>query len=96
MSTSEIRIRAIRASSNAPNAYPSSRSITAEVFRLISKPIQGCPFAPRCEYAPEKCVTSEIALKEVAPDHFSACLRIQLKEIELAPMHLPDDVFVSK
>jgi len=46
--------------------------------------------------AQEKCVTSEIALKEVAPDHFSACLRIQLKEIELAPMHLPDDVFVSK
>jgi len=43
-----------------------------------------------------KCVTSEIALKEVAPDHFSACLRIQLKEIELAPMHLPDDVFMSK
>jgi oligopeptide/dipeptide ABC transporter ATP-binding protein len=99
MSTSEIRTRAIRVSSNAPNAYPSSRPIAydeAEVFRLISKPIQGCPFAPRCEYAQEKCMTSEIALKEVAPDHFSACLRIQLREIKLAPMHLPDEVFVSK
>ncbi len=41
-------------------------------------------------------MTSEIALKEVAPDHFSACLRIQLREIKLARMHLPDEVFVSK
>jgi hypothetical protein len=52
--------------------------------------------APRCEYAQEKCVTSEITLREVAPGHFSACLRIQLKEMELAPMHLPDEVFASK
>jgi oligopeptide transport system ATP-binding protein len=52
----------------------------------LSKPISGCPFAPRCEFAQEKCVTSAIALKEIAPDHSSACLRIQLKEIDLAPV----------
>jgi oligopeptide transport system ATP-binding protein len=51
----------------------------------LSKPIPGCPFAPRCEFAEEKCVTSTIALKEVAPGHFSACLRIQLREIDLTP-----------
>jgi oligopeptide transport system ATP-binding protein len=51
----------------------------------LAKPIQGCPFAPRCDYAQEKCVTDEIFLKEVAPDHKSACLRAQLGEIELAP-----------
>jgi hypothetical protein len=99
MSTSEIRTRAIRASSNAPNAYPSSPPIgcdKAEVVRLISKPIQSCPFAPRSEDAQEKCVTSEIALKEVAPDHFSAGLRIQLREIKLVAMHLPDELFASK
>ena len=55
----------------------------------LSTPIPGCPFAPRCEYAQEKCTTSTIALKEVAPGHFSACLRIQLKEIDLAPAQLP-------
>jgi oligopeptide/dipeptide ABC transporter ATP-binding protein len=49
------------------------------------QPIRGCPFAPRCEYAQEKCVTSEIALKEVAPGHASACLRVQLAEIDLTP-----------
>jgi oligopeptide transport system ATP-binding protein len=51
----------------------------------LSKPIPGCPFAPRCEFAEEKCVTSTIASKEVAPGHFSACLRIQLREIDLTP-----------
>ena len=50
----------------------------------LSKPIRGCPFAPRCAYAQEKCVTSEILLKEVAPGHQSACLRVQLGEIEIA------------
>jgi oligopeptide transport system ATP-binding protein len=51
----------------------------------VSRPIAGCPFAPRCDYALEKCRTSEIVLKEVAPRHQSACLRVQLGEIELAP-----------
>ena len=51
----------------------------------LSRPICGCPFAPRCEHAKEKCVTSEILLKEVAPNHQSACLRVQLGEIELTP-----------
>jgi len=51
----------------------------------VSKPMVGCPFAPRCDYALEKCVTSEILLKEVAPDHASACLRVQLGEIDLTP-----------
>ncbi|MBA3607333.1 MAG: ABC transporter ATP-binding protein [Chthoniobacterales bacterium] len=51
----------------------------------VSRPIPGCPFAPRCEFAVEKCVTSEIVLQQVAPGHASACLRVQLGEIELAP-----------
>ncbi len=51
----------------------------------VSKLIMGCPFAPRCQYALEKCVTSEILLKEVAPHHHSACLRVQLGEIDLTP-----------
>jgi oligopeptide/dipeptide ABC transporter ATP-binding protein len=51
----------------------------------LSKTFAGCPFAPRCDYAQQKCVTSEILLKEVAPNHQSACLRVQLGEIELTP-----------
>ncbi|HSU86531.1 MAG TPA: ABC transporter ATP-binding protein [Chthoniobacterales bacterium] len=51
----------------------------------LMQPIRGCPFAPRCEFAQGKCVTSEIALKEVAPGHATACLRVQLGEIDLTP-----------
>lgn len=43
----------------------------------LSTPIPGCPFAPRCEYAEEQCTIPTIALKEVAPGHFSARLRIE-------------------
>jgi oligopeptide transport system ATP-binding protein len=51
----------------------------------VSKTITGCPFAPRCEYAREKCVTTPVELLEVAPNHRSACLRVQLGEIDLTP-----------
>ncbi|MEO7166884.1 MAG: ABC transporter ATP-binding protein [Spartobacteria bacterium] len=51
----------------------------------VSRPIQGCPFAPRCDFTEEKCVTSEISLQEVAPGHTTACLRVQLGEIDLTP-----------
>jgi oligopeptide transport system ATP-binding protein len=47
----------------------------------LSKPLPGCPFAPRCEYALEKCVTSTIQLLETAPGHSHACLRAQQGEI---------------
>ena len=49
----------------------------------LSKPIAGCPFAPRCDYAAEKCFRIIPALEPVAgePDHAHACLRAQLGEI---------------
>jgi oligopeptide transport system ATP-binding protein len=62
----------------------------------LSKPIPGCPFAPRCEFAQEKCTTSPIALKEITPDHFSACLRIQLRDIDLTPAHLANRLFAGE
>jgi oligopeptide transport system ATP-binding protein len=49
----------------------------------LSKPIPGCPFAPRCEFAKEPCTTSEIQLCEVAAGHASACLRVQRRELDL-------------
>ena len=47
----------------------------------LSKPLPGCPFAPRCEFAREKCVTTPARLVETAPGHAHACLRAQLGEI---------------
>ncbi len=47
----------------------------------LSKPLPGCPFAPRCEFAAEKCVTTSVQLLPVSPTHAHACLRAQLGEI---------------
>ena len=47
----------------------------------LSKPLPGCPFAPRCEFALDKCVQTPVQLLEVAPGHAHACLRAQQGEI---------------
>ncbi|MGH8019715.1 MAG: ABC transporter ATP-binding protein [Opitutaceae bacterium] len=49
----------------------------------LSKPIVGCPFAPRCSYVVDRCRTTPVELLEVAPAHFSACLRVQDGELDL-------------
>jgi oligopeptide transport system ATP-binding protein len=48
----------------------------------LSKTISGCPFAPRCEFALEKC-NQPVALQQIEPGHATACLRIQRNEITL-------------
>jgi oligopeptide transport system ATP-binding protein len=48
----------------------------------VSKPIPGCPFAPRCEFATPVC-EQPVELKEIAPGHATACVRVQRKEINL-------------
>jgi oligopeptide transport system ATP-binding protein len=52
----------------------------------LSKPIAGCPFAARCDYAAEKCFQITPKLEPVPGElsHAHACLRAQLGEINLA------------
>jgi oligopeptide/dipeptide ABC transporter ATP-binding protein len=35
----------------------------------------GCPFAPRCSWASEECLTGEIPFVRVGEDHWSRCLK---------------------
>jgi oligopeptide transport system ATP-binding protein len=49
----------------------------------LSKPLPGCAFAPRCEFAEEMCRSGDIHLKEIEASHSSACLRVQKKELHL-------------
>ncbi|HEY1107268.1 MAG TPA: ABC transporter ATP-binding protein [Opitutaceae bacterium] len=68
-------------------SIPALQGKGAELYTIrglppdVSKPLAGCPFAPRCEYALPKCTTSPIQLLEVAPGHAHACLRAQQGEI---------------
>jgi oligopeptide transport system ATP-binding protein len=47
----------------------------------LSKPLPGCPFAPRCEFAVERCGSAPVALVEAAPGHAHACLRVAAGEL---------------
>jgi oligopeptide transport system ATP-binding protein len=47
----------------------------------VSKPIPGCAFAPRCEFAAEKCSLTRPELEPLSPLHSQACLRVQAGEI---------------
>ncbi|HWC61815.1 MAG TPA: ABC transporter ATP-binding protein [Verrucomicrobiae bacterium] len=48
----------------------------------LSRNLEGCPFVPRCEFAQEQC-QQPVALKDIAPGHATACLRVQKGEIKL-------------
>ncbi len=48
----------------------------------LSRNVEACPFAPRCEFAQEQC-KQPVALKEIAPGHATACVRVQKNEISL-------------
>ncbi|BET67747.1 ABC transporter ATP-binding protein [Opitutales bacterium ASA1] len=48
----------------------------------LTRPIAGCPFAPRCPQVAPYCHTTPVSLAEVAAGHASACLRVQNGELE--------------
>ena len=52
----------------------------------LAKPIVGCSFAPRCEFAEETCQTTKPSLKDLGQRHRTACTRRQAGEIELQPL----------
>ncbi|MSU65025.1 MAG: ABC transporter ATP-binding protein [Opitutus sp.] len=47
----------------------------------LSKPLPGCSFSPRCEYATERCTATRPALANVSPTHDQSCLRVQAGEL---------------
>ncbi|HVU15635.1 MAG TPA: ABC transporter ATP-binding protein [Candidatus Didemnitutus sp.] len=55
----------------------------------LSKPLAGCPFAPRCEFAADRCRRETPPLLEVTPGHSHACLRVQAGEIPAPPLEKP-------
>ena len=68
-------------------SIPALQGKGAELYTIrglppdLSKPLPGCPFAPRCDFAAEKCFATPVQLLEAAPGHAHACLRAQLGEI---------------
>ena len=50
----------------------------------LSREVRGCPFAPRCAHATDRCRTEPVTLLPLSPDHATACARVQRGEIDLA------------
>jgi oligopeptide transport system ATP-binding protein len=48
-----------------------------------SRPVPGCAFAPRCEFAVPDCGRAEMRLQDVGAGQASACLRVQRGELNL-------------
>jgi oligopeptide transport system ATP-binding protein len=69
-------------------SIPSLQPKGAELYTIrglppdLSKPLPGCPFAPRCEFMVEdKCVQRPAQLMAITSTHAHACTRAQLGEI---------------
>jgi peptide/nickel transport system ATP-binding protein len=57
-----------------PNARRERRLLQGDIPSPIDPP-SGCVFRTRCPFALAACARDVPALREVAPDHFKACLR---------------------
>lgn len=49
----------------------------------LSRPIDGCAFAPRCEHVQDACRANALELQTVDSNHETACRRVQQHEISL-------------
>jgi oligopeptide transport system ATP-binding protein len=47
----------------------------------LAKPVVGCAFAPRCEFAVANCFIQTPVLAPISPGHAQACIRVQAGEI---------------
>ena len=50
----------------------------------VTEIAEGCPFAPRCERATDRCRTETPPIEEIAPGHAMACWHPVLGEAEVA------------
>jgi oligopeptide transport system ATP-binding protein len=70
-------------------SIPALQRKGAELFTIpgqppdLSRPVEGCAFAPRCEFAADACRRDDPRLVEAAPGHATACGRVQRGEITI-------------
>jgi oligopeptide/dipeptide ABC transporter ATP-binding protein len=54
----------------------------------LVNPPSGCRFHPRCPMASDECKSGVIPLRQVGPDHYSACIKHELLASAGAPLSL--------
>jgi oligopeptide transport system ATP-binding protein len=67
-------------------SMPSAHEHGEELYTIpgippdLSEAMEGCPFAPRCERADERCTVGAPALEALEGSHLSACIHAQAGE----------------
>jgi peptide/nickel transport system ATP-binding protein len=57
----------------------------AGIVPALNRPIPGCPFAPRCSFAKDRCHVERPPLSEAGSGHLVACWeRARVEETALA------------
>jgi len=65
------------------NSIPALQAKGKELYTIpgmppdMSKPSDGCSFAPRCEHATDLCTSEPPELQDIGQAHTTACLRVQ-------------------
>ncbi len=68
------------------NAFPTLESARGELISIpgfppdLSRPPQGCRFAPRCPFSEERCVAAEPPKREGSQGHIAACFFAERSE----------------
>ena len=68
-------------------SIPALQQKGAELYTIpglppdVSKPLPGCAFAQRCEFATDRCRAEPVALSECAPAYWHACGRVARGEL---------------
>ncbi len=75
--------RALQRSRPAMQAKGAELYVTPGLPPDLSRPVPGCAFAPRCEFAVADCGRTEMRLQDVGAGQASACLRVQRGELTL-------------
>jgi len=71
------------------NSIPALQPKGADLYTIpgmppdMSKPISGCAFAPRCEFAQDVCRSGEMVLNQIETGHASACVRVSKQGLKL-------------
>lgn len=77
-------IRAVpRLGSSLEETQPRMLTEIPGVVPLLDRPIEGCPFAPRCSYAIDRCRNEMPPIAEVSKNHSTACFRSECVGVDL-------------
>ena len=70
------------------NSIPALQAKGKELYTIpgmppdMSKPSDGCSFAPRCEHATDLCTSEPPELQDIGQAHTTACLRVQRETLK--------------